>query len=210
MSTRERIIETALTLFNEQGTGAVSTNHIAAACNISPGNLYYHFRNKEEIIRAIFAQMERVGVEEYREINDQRPAEPAAAVTAMLDTFVMVQRFNWRYRFFKRELTVLIQGDPLLAEQFAAVHRSHRAMVRASIDRSVAEGFIEPMNEETRALFAEELGLIILFWLNYLEVGGEAVDDATLARGNAVLFNAFRPRLTAAALAALPDMNRAG
>src|SRR5436309_8608324 len=57
MKTKERIVETAIRLFNEQGTGAVSTNHIAQALSMSPGNLYYHFRNKEEIIRAILERM---------------------------------------------------------------------------------------------------------------------------------------------------------
>ncbi|HAD03885.1 MAG: TetR family transcriptional regulator [Desulfuromonadales bacterium GWD2_61_12] len=203
MSTRERIVETALTLFNQQGSGVVSTNHIAAACGISPGNLYYHFRNKEEIIRAIFHQLTRVGAEEYLAINAARPPETAAAVTAMLDTFVMVQRFNWRYRFFKRELTVLLHHDPLLAAEFAEVHRSHRQMVHDAIARSVGEGFIAPLADEELTLFVEELWLIILFWLNYLEVGGEEVNDATLARGNAVLMSALRPHLTAPAREAL-------
>lgn len=199
MSTRERIIETAIALFNEAGTRAVSTNHIAAACNISPGNLYYHFRNKEEIVRAIFSQMVRVGIAEYQAINAERPSETTAAVTAMLDTFVMVQRFNWRYRFFKRELTALLQNDATLATEFHAVHRSHRAMVRDAIDRSIAEGFIVPLAEPELSLFVEQLWLIILFWLNYLEVGGEDVTDTTLQRGNAVLLNALRPHLTEAA-----------
>lgn len=203
MTTRDRIVETALTLFNEQGTRAVSTNHIAAACSISPGNLYYHFRNKEEIIRAIFAEMTRVGEEEYRQINDHRPAGAGPAVTAMLDTFVFVQRFNWRFRFFKRELTSLLQNDPLLAADFAVVHQSHRAMVRESIERSIAEGFLVEMAEPELELFVEQLWLIILFWLNYLEVGGEEVTDATLERGNAVLFTAIRPYLTEAARAGL-------
>src|SRR2546429_8931361 len=57
MKTKERIVETAIRLFNEQGTGAISTNHIAEALSMSPGNLYYHFRNKEEIIRAILERM---------------------------------------------------------------------------------------------------------------------------------------------------------
>ena len=50
VSTKEAIVITAIELFNEKGTAAVSTNRIAEAMGISPGNLYYHFRNKEEII----------------------------------------------------------------------------------------------------------------------------------------------------------------
>jgi len=205
MTTRERILETACNLFNEQGTKAVSTNHIAAACGISPGNLYYHFRNKEAIIRAIFEQMVQVGIEEYQEINAAPQTDPATAVTAMLDTFVMVQRFNWRYRFFKRELTALLHNDPQLASDFAVVHAQHRAMVRAAIDRLSAEGFITPLAEPERDLFVEQLWLIILFWLNYLEAGAEPINDATLARGNAVLLSAIRPHLTEAALQALAE-----
>ncbi|MGL4370327.1 MAG: TetR/AcrR family transcriptional regulator, partial [Spirochaetota bacterium] len=52
--TREKIIETAVALFNEKGAHSVTTNHIADKMGMSPGNLYYHYRNKQEIIREIF------------------------------------------------------------------------------------------------------------------------------------------------------------
>ena len=52
--TKEKILLTAIELFNKYTASAISTNHIAAEMNISPGNLYYYFKNKEEIIKEIF------------------------------------------------------------------------------------------------------------------------------------------------------------
>jgi len=192
MSTRERIIETAIRLFNEKGTKPVTTNHIAAECDISPGNLYYHFRNKEEIIRAIFEQMSRVSVEEYGAIATQfEPGTPEG----IAGTFSFIQQFNWRYRFFKRELTTLVMADPLLGEQFRATNDITRRMIRASIDRGMASGRMKRLTEAESELFVDAVWTLALFWVNYLEVGGEEVTDATLARGNDVLMMLMAPYL---------------
>ena len=55
--TKIRILDAALALFNEGGTDTVTTNHIAEALSMSPGNLYYHYRNKAEIVRELFARI---------------------------------------------------------------------------------------------------------------------------------------------------------
>src|SRR5512138_823594 len=106
MKTRERILATALRLFNESGTAPVSTNHIADALGISPGNLYYHFRNKEEIIRALFEQQFALWDELYILPNERMPtlADLQQLVRA---TFIT----SWEYRFIYRELIALLRRD---------------------------------------------------------------------------------------------------
>lgn len=191
--TRESIIDTALALFNERGTKAVTTNHIAAAAGISPGNLYYHFRNKAEIIRAIFEQMDEYGLAEYQRINAaQGPGSPEA----IAGTFIMIQEFNWRYRFFKREMTSLVMSDPVLKERFMTTHRAMLALVRNSIDFAIGQGAMRDIPASEREMLAEEIWLVTLFWLNYLEVGGEEVNRQTLERGNEHLRTILRRYMT--------------
>ena len=193
MKTRDKIIDTAIQLFNEQGTKAVSTNHIATAIGISPGNLYYHFRNKEDIIRAIFEQMDAYGLEQYQSIlNKYQPG----SIEAMEQTFIMIQEYNWRYRFFKRELTALIMNDKQLKERFHATNSQMLGMIRYTIDSGIANGSIKAMDDTEKGSFADAIWLVALFWLNYLEVGGEEVNESTLRRGSDVLRTVLQPYLT--------------
>jgi AcrR family transcriptional regulator len=192
MKTRDKIINSAIQLFNEQGTKAVSTNHIATDIGISPGNLYYHFRNKEDIIRAIFEQMDAYGLEQYQIIlNKYQPG----SIEAMEQTFIMIQEFNWRYRFFKRELTALIMNDPLLKERFHSTNNQMLAMIRYTIDCGITNGSIKAMNDTEKGSFADAIWLVALFWLNYLEVGGVEVNESTLRHGSDVLRTVLQPYL---------------
>jgi AcrR family transcriptional regulator len=56
MKTKDRILDVSIELFNKNGVVAITTNHIAKAMNISPGNLYFHYDNKEEIIQETVSQ----------------------------------------------------------------------------------------------------------------------------------------------------------
>lgn len=57
MTTREKILETALTLFNQEGLPNVSLRNISEKLGISPGNLTYHFKKKEELEEALYFEL---------------------------------------------------------------------------------------------------------------------------------------------------------
>ncbi|MFW2366171.1 MAG: TetR/AcrR family transcriptional regulator [Desulforhopalus sp.] len=184
LKTRDRILEKALVLFNEKGTAAVTTNHIASAMGISPGNLYYHFRNREEIIQDIFNVMEAESREGF---------EPIAAnahdlgLQAFEETFRFIQEFNQRFIFFKRELPILLMRDPKLKVRFNVVHLETLGLIRILIDGAITGGALRLLNEDERQLLTEMSWMLTLFWPNYLEISGENNFEEGLERGIAMI-----------------------
>ncbi|KPB74004.1 TetR family transcriptional regulator [Pseudomonas syringae pv. maculicola] len=95
--TRERIVQTSLELFNQQGERSVTTNHIAAHMDISPGNLYYHFANKQVIIAELFREYELL-VGSFLTL----PADRPPTMEDKRDYFLAIIDAMWRYRFLHR------------------------------------------------------------------------------------------------------------
>ena len=109
--TRDRIVEASLELFNAQGERSVTTNHIAAHLGMSPGNLYYHFRNKQAIIAELFAQYES-RVDAFL----RRPEGRALTVADKTFYLEALLAAMWHYRFLHRDLEHLLESDAELAE----------------------------------------------------------------------------------------------
>lgn len=57
MKTKDRILVTSLKLFNERGLSQVTLRTIAKEMNISQGNLNYHFKKRQDIIKALYLQL---------------------------------------------------------------------------------------------------------------------------------------------------------
>ncbi len=191
MKTRDKILETAIRLFNEGGTAAMSTNHIADAVGISPGNLYYHFRHKEEIISAIY---DRMSVE-WVEIH----ALPEGETLTLTDLTRMVHRnfeVLWHYRFFYREMVVLVRNDDDLRRKYQAVRNggfaNFRHLFHHFIEAGVATAPSPPTTLDDLATMA---WLVVEFWLTFVELGGEPVTAEQQERGVHLLMQVLRPYL---------------
>lgn len=96
MKTRDRIIEQARRLFNEEGYGAVTTASLAAACGIAEGNLWYHFKTKRALLDAL-GERYAAAVEERLLLTPS--GDPVAAYAAFLAAISHeLQHFRFLYR----------------------------------------------------------------------------------------------------------------
>lgn len=189
MSTRDKILDIALRLFNSEGTSTVSTNHIAEAAGISPGNLYYHFRNKDEIIRELFKRLFAATDEAFDLPTDRMPT------LGDLQQYVRVNyQILWNYRFVYRELAALLRNDPQLKTSFLAYRKRGFEGFDQLFDAFVSSGvLIAPNDPEVRANLAETIWLITEFWLNSLEIGGKPVNEAQMERGIGLMMQVLAP-----------------
>jgi len=95
-STRERIVDTALALFNRQGYGAVSTAMLAAECGIAEGNLWYHFKTRAALLDAIG---ERFGEAIEARLTLRPGGDPAGDYAAYLaELMAEFRAFRFLYR----------------------------------------------------------------------------------------------------------------
>ncbi|MBX9870302.1 MAG: TetR/AcrR family transcriptional regulator [Burkholderiaceae bacterium] len=159
--TRERILELSLRLFNEFGEPNITTTVIAEEMRISPGNLYYHFRNKDDIVNSIFTLYEaeinrKIAFPEGRKANIQD------IWTYLHLTFEIV----WRYRFFYRDLNDLLSRNRKLEIDFKQI-LSHKIKVATELCLGLrADGQFEASDIEIDAL-ATNMVVVVTYWLSY-------------------------------------------
>jgi AcrR family transcriptional regulator len=169
MKTRDKILLASLELFNERGERNVTTNHIAAHLAISPGNLYYHFRNKSDIIYEIFQAYEKL-VDYYLDIPEDR------ALTLDDLTFYLESVFDglWSYRFFHRDLEYLLDSDPRLRRDYREFTERCLAAITLIFEKMAEAGIIEPQPEELRRAMSLNVWLVITNWMAYLKTAHAA------------------------------------
>jgi AcrR family transcriptional regulator len=159
--TRERIVESALRLFNDFGEPNVATTVIAADLGISPGNLYYHFHTKEEIVCALFEDYERE-IEHLLSPPSRRPAT-AEDIWFFLH---LVFEIIWKYRFFYRDINDLLTRNRLVETHFQRILAHKVQTGKAICEGLAASGMLRASRAEIEAL-ATNMTVVATFWLSY-------------------------------------------
>jgi AcrR family transcriptional regulator len=201
--TRSRVLAESLRLFNELGEAQVTTGTIAAALGMSPGNLYYHFRNKDQIVEELFSRFEaRI---------DIRPQEGAAGAAAIEDLWLylhLMLEAIWDYRFLYRSLEDLLGRNRRLREHFARIVERQFDVVVALCRGLVRSGTMRARPEEIRTL-ARNVLLVATYWLSFRGLGARSgAMDAELGRGAYHVMSLIAPYLVGDARAHLQRLSR--
>lgn len=150
--TRERILDVSLQLFNEKKASNVSTVQISAAMKISPGNLYYYYANKEEVIRCIWNERMVGKIDELlAELNEIAVAED------MFNYLESVFSHMAEYKFFYTEMPTLFIND----NELIGMYRESEVKIAEAIadlyDRWHEAGLVIDIDEEERDIVGENL-----------------------------------------------------
>ena len=166
MKTRDRILECALQLFNQQGEPNVSTLEIANELGISPGNLYYHFHGKEPLILGLFERFQA----ELAPLLDPPADARLEAEDYWLFLHLIVERLA-HYRFLFQDLSNLAGRLPKLARGIRNWLNTLKRTLASLLARLKAE---QQLVSDTQALgqLVEQITLTLLFSLDYQRILG--------------------------------------
>jgi len=185
--TAERILEVTLDLFNRFGEPNVSTTLISAELHISPGNLYYHYPAKEELVNSLYDRYDRALRELLHAADGVRDVEDAWFFLHTLFELI------WQYRFLYRDLNDLLSKNRRLESAFQAVLKDKTRAVRALLDGMSRSGAVRIEAGEREAT-ATSMVVVLTYWLNFEYVRdprhaleGEAAQQALLRGARHVL-----------------------
>ena len=192
--TAERILEVTLELFNRFGEPNVSTTLISAELRISPGNLYYHYPAKDELINALF--------DRYNASLDELLGASTGVRNVEDAWFFMHTLFEliWQYRFLYRDLNDLLSKNRRLETHFQAVLKHKTRAMRTLLDGMQRAGALQIDSRELEPT-ATSMVVVLTYWLSfeYVRDPRRALEpesaQAALLRGAHHVLNLLMPYL---------------
>lgn len=201
--TRQRILDASLAMFNAQGEPNVTTNHIADELEISPGNLYYHFRNKDDIIEHLFGK--------YEERIDAALAMPSGRLPGLEDVWLqlhLVFECIWDYRFLYRDLVDILSRNRRLRIRFARILKRADEQAHAVMRGLTQAGVMRASATELDAA-ATNILVVATFWMNYAAARGDKDEQASIRDGIVQVMMLLAPFLRDAERVHLNTLTRA-
>ncbi|GKT22006.1 TetR/AcrR family transcriptional regulator [Acidovorax sp. SUPP3334] len=158
--TAERILESTLELFNRFGEPNVSTTAISAELGISPGNLYYHYPAKDELVNVLFSRYEAALNELLDAADGVRDVEDAWFFLHTLFELI------WQYRFLYRDLNDLLSRNRRLETHFQTLLTRKTHALRAVLSGMERSGALR-LGARDAGSMATSMVVVLTYWLSF-------------------------------------------
>ena len=166
MKTRDRILHTSLALFNDNGEANTTSIDIANEMEISPGNLYYHFKGKDQIITELFSQYEHaISLTLSAPIDRPLSDGKGTAEDNWYYLYVVIEEM-YQYRFLYHNLENIMQRYTHVKRRFKRLMQLKRSALYAICKALLQQEVIDAQNQQLLGL-ADNMTLNLTFWLSY-------------------------------------------
>lgn len=162
--TKELILSTSLDLFNALGEPHVTTNHIADEADISPGNLYYHFRSKDDIVIALFKRF----VARLHPLIEV----PADTVLHAEDLWFQLHlnfELKGEYRFLYKNISELTARVKNLDHAMRALLMRERKAARQMLSALQQAGAMD-ISDPQKDMLTDTVLMVLTYWIPFAEL----------------------------------------
>jgi len=172
MKTNEKIIDKALTLFNEKGVVQVSSLEISQSLNISYGNLTYHFKKKDDIVLALYAQMQQslnTSINRLVQCIFEETFYPKL-VNEIFDVI-------WNYRFIYLNINSLMNQFEFISESEKSYYATRIKILNRAKKYLIQEGYLKPEINNNYESLIQNLNMILYAWITDAKLFYEGDED---------------------------------
>ncbi|WP_460543727.1 TetR/AcrR family transcriptional regulator, partial [Echinicola sediminis] len=165
VSTKQKIINEAIRLYNEQGAQNITSRHIAAELGISHGNLDYHYKNREAILLEVYKQMRQEMSAAYQGSQGE-----GTSFERFHQLLLNLDQFQGKYRFFNLDVLEICRSNPEVSKVLNETLELRKEQMRSFFKRFVEEGLVSDELDTSFNRLQHSIRIIITFWLSQQEV----------------------------------------
>jgi len=195
MKTKDKILYTALQLFNRYGVPNVTLRRIATEMGISQGNLNYYFKKREEIIEALYYQL-LVKFEEEKAKLDMS----AINMKFIIESNKAGMESLYQFRFLMIDFNQIMRENPKIHAHFIELEKIRKATYLKSFEFAIALGYIRPPEFENEyENFADRIRIFGDSWIASEYVYHFDEQENAVSKNQNLLVEMFYPYFTESA-----------
>ena len=198
MTTKEKILNQALILFNEKGVETITTRQIALTLGMSQGNLCYHFPKKEAIIIALYEQLVAKFDNSYQMLSsEEMKLSSDSAISSFLKIINITNQYFVDYKFLMLNFVQIMRWYPSIKRHYQTltVQRNQQTMDLFNVFQATGL-LIKEAYQGQYAHIIEQFMILNNFWLSHAEILHEGNDAQKIKHFNQLVGAFIYPYLT--------------